>query len=76
MFGEVLTELEERGVSLHLSGVKGPVRDVLHRSGIWDRLETRIHASTYEAIRAITTRSAAPANQVAAGIDERHPEPV
>ncbi len=76
MFGEVLTELEERGVSLHLSGVKGPVRDVLRRSGIWDRLETRIHASTYEAIRAITTRSAAPADQVAAGIDERHPEPV
>ena len=41
MLSEVLVEFDERDVDLHLTDVKGPVRDVLRRAGIWDRLGDR-----------------------------------
>ena len=56
MLNEVLTEIEERSVALHLADVKGPVRDVLRRAGIWDHLGDRIHTSTHDAMTAITNR--------------------
>ncbi len=69
--GEIVEDLDRRGVSLHLSGVKGPVRDVLRRCRLWDQLVDRIHASTHDAVVAITAGLSAPDDLVASGIDER-----
>ncbi len=52
MLAEVITELDEREVALHLTDVKGPVRDVLRRAGIWDRLGARVHTCTHDAVDA------------------------
>ncbi len=71
MLAEVITELDERDVALHLTDVKGPVRDVLRRAGIWDRLGARVHTCTHDAVDAITSRREAPADQRRFGIDER-----
>mgnify|MGYP001818194381 FL=1 len=68
---EILPEIEERGVTLHLTDVKGPVRDVLRRSGLWDRLSSTIHTSTNDAIAAIELGAPPPSDQRASGIDER-----
>ena len=70
MLSEVLDELTARGVGLHLSDVKGPVRDVLHRAGIWAALGQRVHSSTHDAVIAIANDSSAPADQRRFGIDE------
>jgi SulP family sulfate permease len=40
---EVDDELAAAGVELHLAAVKGPVRDVLDRSGLAAHLATRLH---------------------------------
>ena len=76
---EILTEIVEdlsgRGVQLHLSGVKGPVRDVLRRSRLWDDLVDRIHASTNDAVTAILIGTSAPLDPIGSGIDE-HPAAV
>ncbi len=69
--GEIVEELDRRGVRLHLSGVKGPVRDVLRRCRLWDHLVDRIHASTHDAVTAITSGTSAPTDPIASGIDER-----
>jgi len=71
MLAEVITELDEREVALHLTDVKGPVRDVLRRAGIWDRLGARVHTCTHDAVDAITSRREAPGDQRRFGIDER-----
>ena len=63
---EIITEFAESPVELHLCDVKGPVRDVLHRSGLWDQLDGRIHATPHQAVDGelvIDPRSS--------GIDER-----
>ena len=79
MLDEVLPELDDRDVALHLADVKGPVRDVLRRAGLWDRLDDRIHASTHDAVAAIAARRPGPSDQRRHGIDERcdhiRPEP-
>jgi SulP family sulfate permease len=71
MLSEVLDDLDDRGVALHLTDVKGPVRDVLWRAGIWARSANRIHATTDEAVRAIRTGGAGPDDHRRHGIDER-----
>jgi SulP family sulfate permease len=71
MLREVITELDERHVPLHLTDVKGPVRDVLRRAGIWDGLGARIHTSTNDAVESISGQRSAPADQRLLGIDER-----
>ena len=71
MLEELLTEIDERGVTVHLTDVKGPVRDVLRRSGLWDRLGDRVHTSTDDALDAIAARRPAPCDQRRYGIDER-----
>lgn len=68
---EALVELADRAVDLHLTDVKGPVRDVLRRAGIWDELGPRIHTSTDDAVRAIRDRVPAPDDHRRHGIDER-----
>ncbi|MCP3937108.1 MAG: solute carrier 26 family protein [Actinomycetia bacterium] len=71
MLDEVIEEVEALGVSVHLADVKGPVRDVLHRSGIWAELGDRVHTNTHEAIRAITAGVTIRPDQRTLGIDER-----
>ncbi|MGI9614281.1 MAG: SulP family inorganic anion transporter, partial [Acidimicrobiales bacterium] len=73
MLQELLTELAERGVAVHLSDVKGPVRDVLRNAGIWEELGDRVHTSTNDAITALAERRPAPGDQRRYGIDERCP---
>lgn len=70
--GEIVTELAEAGVALHLADVKGPVRDVLRRAGLWDRLEGRIHATPHRAVTAITGTDPATGSLRVEGVDERH----
>lgn len=70
MLAEVMTTIDETGVGLHLAEVKGPVRDVLRRAGIWDRLGLRIHPGVHEAVEAIRSGLIGPLDQRAAGIDE------
>lgn len=69
--GEIITELDESPVTLHLADVKGPVRDVLRRSGLWDRLDGRIHATPHQAVQTIHGLRGAPGSLRGAGIDER-----
>jgi SulP family sulfate permease len=71
MLTEVIEEIADRGVALHLSDVKGPVRDVLRAAGIWDELGNRLHTSTNDAIVAIGEDRPAPDDQRRHGIDER-----
>ncbi|NTW04334.1 MAG: STAS domain-containing protein, partial [Oscillochloris sp.] len=47
-------ELHDAGVQLHLSEIKGPVMDGLHKAGFVEQLGTQhIHMSTHEAMRAL-----------------------
>lgn len=71
MLHEVMSELAEQEVILHLADVKGPVRDVLRRAGLWGELAPCIHASTHEAVKAIVADQPAPSDQRRHGIDER-----
>jgi sulfate permease, SulP family len=71
---EVITEFDESDADLVLADVKGPVRDVLRRSGLWDRLEGRIHATTYLAVETVQGLCSAPDSLRDAGVDEREPE--
>jgi len=71
MIDEILDDLADRGVALHLADVKGPVRDVLRRAGIWARSANRIHATTYEAVDAIRADVGGPTDHRRHGIDER-----
>jgi len=73
MLTELLAELDDRGVVLHLADVKGPVRDVLRLAGLWDQLGKRVHTSTDEAVSAIVADRPGPAAQRTHGIDERGP---
>jgi SulP family sulfate permease len=71
MLHELLEEVSERNVSFHLTDVKGPVRDVLRRAGLWDELGDRVHTSTHDAVAAITAKRGGPEDQRRHGIDER-----
>jgi sulfate permease, SulP family len=50
---EIIDELTDRGVDVHLSMVKGPVRDVLERSHLWTRLGDHVHLDVHSAVQAI-----------------------
>ncbi|MDG2113308.1 MAG: STAS domain-containing protein [Actinomycetota bacterium] len=70
MLRDLLADLDDLGVALHLADTKGPVRDVLWRAGLWDRFESRVHASTHDAVAAIGGQ--APIDDCRTrGIDER-----
>lgn len=71
MLNDVLTEFAQNGIELHLTDVKGPVRDVLRDAGIWARLGDRVHTSTNDALDALSAFEAGPADQRRHGIDER-----
>ncbi len=70
MLKELLDELHEFGSALHLADLKGPVRDVLRRSGLWDDLEYRIHASTHDAVKVVQGKALLGSLRES-GIDER-----
>jgi sulfate permease, SulP family len=75
MLAEVVATIDETGVALHLAEVKGPVRDVLRRAGIWERLGQRIHPGVHEAVEAIRSGLIGPLDQRAAGVDECRDRP-
>lgn len=60
MLTEVLEELSAHNVDLHLSEVRGPIRDVLHDAHLWDRFTDRIHHSTEDAVLAASGVDDAP----------------
>ena len=60
MLHEVLAQLDDRQVALHLADVKGPVRDVLRQAGLAAALDGRMHTSTDDAIRALVAEPAIP----------------
>ncbi|MEO1059885.1 MAG: sulfate permease [Actinomycetota bacterium] len=47
---ELLEELDGRSIELHLTNLKGPVRDALIGGGLWRRLGDRLHATNAEAL--------------------------
>ena len=47
---EIFEDLEERKIRLYVAGVKGPVRDAMKRSGLWDKLEGRRFKTNHEAV--------------------------
>lgn len=49
---ELDEDLAASGVALRLATVRGPVRDVMHRAGIWDHMARRIHPTVEAAIAA------------------------
>ncbi|MGY6500975.1 MAG: SulP family inorganic anion transporter [Acidimicrobiales bacterium] len=50
---ELIDELDRRGTTTHLANVKGPVRDVLLRSGLYQSLGDRIHHQVGDAVESI-----------------------
>jgi sulfate permease, SulP family len=52
LLAELDRDLTASGVTLHLATVRGPVRDVMHRAGIWEQMADRIHPSIGEAVEA------------------------
>jgi sulfate permease, SulP family len=57
----VAEELDRADVQLHLATVRGPVRDVLERSGLWTALgHGRLHATPEEALEAAGLDQASP----------------
>ncbi len=59
---ELDEELESQGTKLVLTRVKGPVRDVLHRTGLLEKLasEGRLYLSTHRAIEVLRSGMALP----------------
>ncbi len=59
---ELDEELGAQGIRLVLTRVKGPVRDVLHRTGLLDKLasEGRVYLSTHRAIEVLRSGMALP----------------
>jgi sulfate permease, SulP family len=51
---ELISELGATGIVVRLATVKGPVRDVLMRAGLYQRLGDRIHADVDHAVAAAT----------------------
>ncbi len=66
---EIFDEFDESGTALHLCDVKGPVRDVLHCAGLWNRLGRRIHSTAHTAVQAIQ-HGQLDTSATAPGIDE------
>jgi sulfate permease, SulP family len=47
---DVFDHLDDRGLGLRMADVKGPVRDVLARAGLWDRIGDRVTPGLVEAV--------------------------
>ena len=53
---ELNKRFEEQGLALHLSEVKGPVLDRLHRTAFMDRLSGNLYLSQHQAFRDLCER--------------------
>ena len=51
---ELEDRLHARGIELHLAAVRGPVEDILGRSGAWQRSRTTAHADVATAVQVVT----------------------
>lgn len=71
VLAELVEEYDARGIRIRLAALKGPVRDVLLRSGLWDRLGDRIHADVHEAVTVASGERSCPDDLRRAGTDER-----
>lgn len=58
-FTELVVDLAEDGIAVHLAGAKGPVRDVLMRSGTYQQLGDRVHDQVHDAVVALAPDQAA-----------------
>ncbi|MCA9699511.1 MAG: sulfate permease, partial [Myxococcales bacterium] len=47
---EILADFAERGITLYVAGPKGPVRDAMQRSGLWERLEGKRGETVHEVV--------------------------
>lgn len=50
---ELILDLEQTGVAMHLAAAKGPVRDVLSRAGTYQQLGDRVHDQVHDAVLAL-----------------------
>ena len=71
MLHELLPEFDDRGVTLHVADLKGPVRDVLHRAALWTALDARVHPTTHDAVEAAQGRVTDAVGPRERGLDER-----
>lgn len=67
---DLVDEYQDRNIEIHLADMKGPVRDVLLRSGLWLRMIERVHPSVEQAMSVITDATP-PAERRLVGLDER-----
>lgn len=59
--------LASRGVTLRFAGIKGPVRDMMHRTGLWERVgEDHIHFTVADAATTACIAQPSPEPQAAA----------
>ena len=71
---EILEDFSDRGIDIHLATVKGPVRDVLMRSGLWAALGERVHLDVAAAVDSIGHESPRlEAAELAAGLTDDRP---
>jgi sulfate permease, SulP family len=70
----IVRELAEAGVELHLATVRGPVRDVLRRSGVWTELDGRVHADIEDALDCLALPDESPLRR--RSVEEQLPGPV
>jgi SulP family sulfate permease len=48
---QIVNDYRDRGVEVYFAGTKGPVRDVMHRSGLWDKVGPKnFKRSVHEAV--------------------------
>jgi sulfate permease, SulP family len=53
LLAELDRDLSEGNVELHLATVRGPVRDVMQRTPLWDQMAARVHPSVHAAVERI-----------------------
>ncbi len=73
MLADLLQDFDEQHVTLHLADVKGPVRDVLKRAGLWAGLAGRVHTSAHDAVEMILGDIQISIDARSLGIDEAGP---
>ncbi|MEQ8860532.1 MAG: sulfate permease [Pseudomonadales bacterium] len=71
----LIDELRQAGVTLHLAEVKGPVMDALERVDLLDRLDPgRVFLSTHQALVALSAEPGAPESlRLSSGSERRTP---
>src|SRR5690606_5015518 len=75
---ELVVDLAEDDIEVHVAAAKGPVRDVLMRSGAYQDLGDHVHAAVHDAVTALAPPTAhgptPPGVPTGTGLETR-PEP-